>query len=307
VGSTPEALSANFGANFWHNAGWGTLHKIPLGVSGATAMVSAITVIAVAQVGSLFSADAWNNVTFTAGEVRNPQRNLPLSLALGTGVVILIYIAVNFIYLLVLPLWGDPYSLTSIGRGIQYASEDRVATAVMQQIMGQSGAQLMALAILISTFGCANGMILAGSRVYYAMARDGLFFRSVGRIHPRFKTPHISLGVQALWTGILCISGSYGQLLDYVIFAVLLFYVLTLAGLFVLRFKRPDAPRPYRAIGYPWLPATYIVMALFIDGVLLVYKPQYTWPGLVIVLLGIPVYFLWSRLGTRAAAHEAAD
>jgi APA family basic amino acid/polyamine antiporter len=165
----------------------------------------------------------------------------------------------------------------------------------------------MALAILISTFGCANGMILAGSRVYYAMARDGLFFRSVGRIHPRFKTPHISLGVQALWTGILCISGSYGQLLDYVIFAVLLFYVLTLAGLFVLRFKRPDAPRPYRAIGYPWLPATYIVMALFIDGVLLVYKPQYTWPGLVIVLLGIPVYFLWSRLGTRAAAHEAAD
>jgi len=307
VGSTPEALSANFGANFWHNAGWGTLHKIPLGVSGATAMVSAITVIAVAQVGSLFSADAWSNVTFTAGEVRNPQRNLPLSLALGTGVVILIYIAVNFIYLLVLPLWGDPYSLTSIGRGIQYASEDRVATAVMQQIMGQSGAQLMALAILISTFGCANGMILAGSRVYYAMARDGLFFRSVGRIHPRFKTPHISLGVQALWTGILCISGSYGQLLDYVIFAVLLFYVLTLAGLFVLRFKRPDAPRPYRAIGYPWLPATYIVMALFIDGVLLVYKPQYTWPGLVIVLLGIPVYFLWSRLGTRAAAHEAAD
>jgi len=295
VGSTPEALSANFGANFWLNAGLGALHKIPIGVSGATALVSTITVIAVAQVGSLFSADAWNNVTFTAGEVRNPQRNLPLSLAIGTGAVILIYIAVNFVYLMVLPLAGDPNSLTSVGRGIQYASEDRVATAVMQQIMGQSGAKLMALAILVSTFGCNNGLILAGSRVYYAMARDGLFFHSVGRLHPRFKTPHLSLLVQAVWASFLCLSGSYGQLLDYTIFAVLLFYVLTLVGLFVLRRTRPDAPRPYRAIGYPWLPAIYIVMALFIDVVLLVYKPQYTWPGLVIVLLGIPVYFFWSR------------
>ena len=161
--------------------------------------------------------------------------------------------------------------------------------------MGQSGAKLMALAILVSTFGCNNGLILAGSRVYYAMARDGLFFRSVGRLHPRFKTPHLSLMVQAVWASILCLSGSYGQLLDYTIFAVLLFYILTLVGLFVLRRTRPDAPRPYRAFGYPWLPAIYIVMALFIDVVLLLYKPQYTWPGLVIVLLGIPVYFLWSR------------
>ncbi len=304
IGSTPEALSANFGANFFRNAGWGALHQIPVGVSGATALVSALTVVAVAQVGSLFSAGAWNNVTSTAGEVRNPQRNLPLSLALGTGAVILIYIAVNFIYLMVLPLWGDPYAVTSVGRGIQYASEDRVATAVMQQIMGQGGAKLMAFAILISTFGCANGMLLAGARVYYAMAKDGLFFRSVARLHPRFKTPHISLGVQALWTCLLCISGSYGQLLDYVIFAVLLFYVLTLVGLFVLRRTRPDAPRPYRAVGYPWLPAIYILMAVFIDGVLLIYKPQYTWPGLVIVLLGIPVYFLWSRLGARAPQAE---
>ncbi|MDR3765184.1 MAG: amino acid permease [Acidobacteriota bacterium] len=307
VGSTPEALGANFGANFFRNAGWGALHQIPVGVSGATAMVSALTVIAVAQVGSLFSADAWNNVTFTAGEVRKPQRNLPLSLALGTGAVILIYIAVNLIYLMVLPLWGDPFAMTSVGRGIQYASEDRVATAVMQQIMGQGGAKLMAFAILISTFGCVNGMVLAGSRVYYAMAEDGLFFRQVARLHPKFKTPHISLGVQALWTCLLCISGSYGQLLDYVIFAVLLFYVLTLVGLFVLRRTRPDAPRPYRAVGYPWLPAIYILMALFIDGVLLIYKPQYTWPGLVIVLLGIPVYFLWSRLGARAAEAEAQE
>ncbi len=305
VGSTPEALSANFGPNFWLHAGLGALHRIPIGVSGATALVSTITVIAVAQVGSLFSADAWNNVTFTAGEVRNPQRNLPLSLAVGTGTVILIYIAVNFIYMLVLPFWGDPYAMTSVGRGIQYASEDRVATAVMQQMMGQSGAKLMALAILVSTFGCNNGLILAGSRVYYAMARDGLFFRSVGRLHPRFKTPHLSLMVQAIWTAILCLSGSYGQLLDYTIFAVLLFYILTLVGLFVLRRTRPDAPRPYRAIGYPWLPAIYIVMAIFIDVVLLRYKPQYTWPGLVIVLLGIPVYFLWSRNGVQAPASVA--
>ncbi|MGA3126493.1 MAG: amino acid permease [Candidatus Korobacteraceae bacterium] len=295
VGCTPEALAANFGANFWLHAGLGALHKIPIGVTGATALVSTVTVVAVAQVGSLFSADAWNNVTFTAGEVRNPQRNLPLSLAIGTGAVILIYIAVNFIYLLVLPFWGEPFSMTSVGRGIQYASEDRVATAVMQQLMGQSGAKLMALAILVSTFGCNNGLILAGSRVYYAMARDGLFFRSVGHLHPRFKTPNLSLMVQAIWAAILCLSGSYGQLLDYTIFAVLLFYILTLVGLFVLRRSRPDAPRPYRAFGYPWLPAIYIVMALFIDVVLLLYKPQYTWPGLVIVLLGIPVYFLWSR------------
>ena len=306
VGGTPEAISAIFGANFWLHAGLGALHKIPIGVSGATALVSTITVIAGAQVGSLFSADAWNNVTFTAGEVRNPQRNLPLSLAIGTGAVILIYIAVNFIYLLVLPLWGEPYSLTSVGRGIQYASEDRVATAVMQQIMGQSGAKLMALAILVSTFGCNNGLILAGSRVYYAMARDGLFFHSVGRLHPRFKTPHLSLLVQAVWASVLCLSGSYGQLLDYTIFAVLLFYVLTLAGLFVLRRTRPDAPRPYRAIGYPWLPAIYIVMAVFIDVVLLLYKPQYTWPGLAIVLLGIPVYFLWSRNGANPPASAVS-
>jgi len=303
AGRNPHALSANFGANFWHNAGWGVLHRIPVGVAGATALVSTLTVVAVAQVGSLFSADAWNNVTFTAGEVRNPQRNLPLSLAVGTGAVILIYIAVNFIYLLVLPLWGDPAATTVLGRGIQYASEDRVATAVMQQMIGPYGARLMALAILISTFGCNNGLILSGSRVYYAMARDGLFFRSVGRLHPRYRTPHISLAVQAVWAAVLCLSGSYGQLLDYTIFAVLLFYILTLVGLFVLRRTRPDAPRPYRALGYPVLPAVYILLAIVIDIVLLRYKPQYTWPGLIIVLLGIPVYFVWHH-GTKRHGLE---
>jgi APA family basic amino acid/polyamine antiporter len=260
-------------------------------------------VLAVAQVGSLFSADAWNNVTFTAGEVKNPQRNLPLSLALGTGVVILIYLAANVVYLLALPLMGDPHGPTVLARGIAYAKEDRVATAVMQQMVGASGAGLMALAILISTFGCNNGLILAGARVYYAMARDGLFFRRVAELHPKYKTPAISLMVQMVWAGILCLSGSYGQLLDYTMFAVLVFYILTLGGLFVLRVKEPNAPRPYKTLGYPVLPAIYILMALFIDVVLLRYKPQYTWPGLVIVLLGIPVYYLWRGAATQRASE----
>jgi APA family basic amino acid/polyamine antiporter len=165
----------------------------------------------------------------------------------------------------------------------------------MEQIFSSSGAKIMAVLILISGFGCNNGLILAGARVYYAMAKDGLFFKNAAKLHPKYHTPAHSLMMQCLWTCVLCISGSYGQLLDYIIFAVLLFYILTIVGLFVLRVKRPDVPRPYRAIGYPVLPAIYILMAVFIDIVLLRYKPQYTWPGLFIVLLGIPVYFLWSR------------
>jgi APA family basic amino acid/polyamine antiporter len=258
-------------------------------------MVGMLTILAVAQVGSLFSADAWHSVTSAAGEVKNPNRTLPLSLALGTSVVILLYIAANFVYLLALPLHGDANATTVIGRGIQFAAEDRVATAVLQAMFGAAGASLMAAAILVSTFGCNNGLILSGARVYYAMAKDGLFFRSVARLHPRYKTPHISLLVQMVWCSVLCLSGTYGQLLDYIVFAVLLFYILTIVGLFVLRQTRPDVPRPYRAIGYPVLPAIYVLMAVFIDIVLLRYKPQYTWPGLIIVLLGIPVYFVRSR------------
>ena len=171
----------------------------------------------------------------------------------------------------------------------------------MTQMFGAVGGSLMAIAIMISSFGCNNGLILAGARVYYAMAKDGLFFRSVAKLHPTYKTPAVSLMVQMVWTCVLCISGSYGQLLEYIIFAVLVFYVLTIIGLFVLRRTHPDANRPYRAIGYPVLPAIYIVMALFIDVVLLRYKPQYTWPGLMIVLLGIPVYYIWSNRSGRAA------
>jgi APA family basic amino acid/polyamine antiporter len=300
-GRNPSAIAANFGANFWHNAGLGAQHAVQVGVGGPIVMVGTLTILAVAQVGSLFSADAWNNVTFTAGEVKNPSRNLPLSLALGTGVVIALYIACNFIYLSALPLEGTEGAATILARGITHASEDRVGTAVMTQMFGSLGGYLMAAAIMISGFGCANGLILSGARVYYAMAKDGLFFRKVAKLHPTYKTPGVSLMVQMVWTCVLCISGSYGQLLDYIIFAVLVFYVLTIVGLFVLRRTRPDAPRPYKAVGYPILPIVYIVMALFIDVVLLRYKPQYTWPGLIVVLLGIPVYFAWSR---SAGARE---
>ncbi|HEY6271004.1 MAG TPA: amino acid permease, partial [Terriglobales bacterium] len=288
VGRNPQAIAANF-TNFWR---LDSLHT----ASGTAAgpFVGILTILAVAQVGSLFSADAWNNVTFTAGEVRNPKRNLPLSLAMGTGIVIALYIAANFIYLSVLPLVGDPKGATVFARGIQYASSDRVGTAALEQMFGSSGAGLMAVAILISTFGCANGLILAGARVYYAMAKDKLFFKSTAAVDPKHHSPRNALIVQGIWTCILCLSGTYNDLLNYVIFAVLIFYILTITGLFVLRYKQPQAERPYRAVGYPVLPAIYIVMALFIDAVLLRYQPQYTWPGLFIVLLGVPVYFIWS-------------
>jgi len=295
VGRNAQALAANFSGHFWQNAGLSAKHAIQVGMGGPTVLVGSLTILAVAQVGSLFSADAWNNVTFTAGEVKNPSRNLPLSLAIGTGVVILLYVLCNLIYLTTLPLDGSPNGAAILERGIKYATEDRVGTAVMTQMLGSAGGALMAVAIMLSTFGCANGLILAGARVYYAMAWDGLFFRNVARLHPTYKTPVVSLMVQMIWTSILCLSGTYGQLLDYIIFAVLVFYILTIVGLFVLRRTHAQAERPYRAVGYPLLPAIYIVMALFIDVVLLRYKPQYTWPGLIIVLIGIPVYFLWSR------------
>jgi APA family basic amino acid/polyamine antiporter len=314
VGRNATALAANFSGNFWRNA-IGALHPVQVGAGGAIALVGTLTILAVAQVGSLFSADAWNNVTFTAGEVINPRRNLPISLALGTGVVIALYIACNVIYLNVLPLHGSCEIPTSgictaaaadsgtiLTHGIQYATEDRVATAALSLMFGSLGAYLMAVAIMVSGFGCNNGLILSGARVYYAMAKDGLFFRSAGKLHPTYRTPTVSLMVQMVWICILCVSGSYGQLLDYVVFAVLVFYILTIAGLFVLRYKQPNAERPYRAFGYPVLPAIYVVMAIFIDVVLLRYKPQYTFPGLFIVLLGIPVYYLWR---SRRAVTES--
>lgn len=277
AGRDPQAVARNFD-NFWQNADW----------TWAT-----IRITGVAMVGALFSSDAWNNVTFTAGEIKNPKRNLPLSLALGVGIVSLLYLACNFVYLNALPL-----------EAIQSAPQDRVATAVAGKMFGSLGAQLIAAAILVSTFGCVNGMSLAGARVYYAMARDGLFFRSLGELNPRFHTPVRSLWWQCIWASLLTLSGYYSDLLDYVIFAVLLFYMLTIAGVFVLRRTRPDADRPYRAFGYPVLPALYIAVAGLIEILLLLYKPNYTWPGLIIVLLGIPVYLIWLRGPNRQAARQ---
>ena len=298
------AVAANFGKGlhqFWLGTGWGTMHAITVGsfwpgTHDKSAFVGLLTVIAVVQVGSLFSADAWNNVTFTAGEIKNPKVNLPLSLVIGTGVVLALYILCNFVYLSVLPLVGSADATTILGRGIQYVKEDRVGTAVMEQAFGAAGAKLMAAVILVSTFGCVNGMLLAGARVYYAMSQDGLFFKSVGKLS-RKGVPVNSLWLQCGWTCLLCVSGSYGNLLDYVIFAVLVFYILTIVGLFVLRRTKPDAVRPYKAFGYPLLPGLYIGMAAIICVVLLRYKPQYTWPGLILVLLGVPVYLLWKRAG----------
>jgi APA family basic amino acid/polyamine antiporter len=261
----------------------------------AGATLVALMVMGGALVGALFSADAWNNVTFTAGEMRNPKRNLPLSLVLGTGTVITLYVLANVAYLASLPLIGDPAGTTAAARGIAHASVDRVGTALLELASPRRGAELMAVAIMISTFGCMNGLILSGARLTYAMSRDGLFFRAVGRVN-KHHVPAAGLWLQALWSGVLVFTGTYGELLDYVIFAALLFYALTVAGLFVLRWRRPDAERPYRAVGYPLLPGLYVGLCTAVMLDLLVVKPVFTWPGLLLVLAGIPVYLLWRVL-----------
>ncbi len=289
IGRNATALSANFGPNFF----------------GSVDVTSAFVVaFGAALIGSLFSSDAWNNVTFAAAEVHNPQRNLPLALVLGTGLVSLLYILANVGYLQVLPFEGTPGGATALDRGIANATQDRVGTAAMEVMFGASGATIMAVAILISTFGCNNGLILAGARVYYAMARDNLFFKRAGVLNAN-RVPATALILQSVWTALLCLTGTYGQLLDYVIFAALLFYVLTTIGLFILRKKRPDAERPYKALGYPFLPALYIALAGGVMVLILMSttsRPQAV-SGLVIVLLGIPVYYLWrSFRGSKAAA-----
>ena len=299
IGQNTFAIAANFG-NFW-SATWTQIAdgKI-LSISPLSGMML-LSAIGVAMVGSLFSADAWNNITFTAGEVTNPNRDIPLSLALGTGVVILIYILVNIGYLLVLPLTGSPEATDAVGRGIQFAVSDRVGTAAASVIFGESAAIIMAVMIMISTFGCNNGLILAGARVYYAMAKDGLFFKSAGMLNQK-SVPGAALVVQCIWTCLLCLSGTYGDLLDYVVFVVLVFYILTVTGIFILRKKRPDADRPYKTFGYPIIPIVYIFLAAAISIDLLIFKPQYTWPGLGIVLLGIPVFFIWKRYSPRTVS-----
>jgi APA family basic amino acid/polyamine antiporter len=287
---------------------WARAHSVPAASQqrfwqGAHWDVATLTVLSVALVGPLFSSDAWNNVTFTGGEVINPKRNLPLALFLGTTAVCAIYFACNWAYYRALPFFGSPHG-GLLERGIQHAAEDRVATAAMQAMLGGRGAGLMAAAILISTFGCMNGMLLAGARVYYAMAKDGLFFSAVGKVNPKYHTPAVSLMVQAVWGALLTLTGTYSELLDYVIFAVVLFYILTIAGIFWLRRKRPEAPRPYRAWGYPVLPLLYIVFASFVEWALLTHRALRSVAGLSIVAIGIPVYYLWRRLGARDSGLE---
>jgi APA family basic amino acid/polyamine antiporter len=282
IGRNATALAANFDAGrFMGSVDWTGAFTIVFGS---------------ALVGSLFSSDAWNNVTFAASEVQNPKRNLPLALVLGTGLVTMLYVLANVSYLNVLPFAGVAEGATVLERGITHATQDRVGTAAAEVIFGASGSTLMAIAILISTFGCNNGLILAGSRVYWAMAKDGLFFQRAGTLNVR-GVPAWALYAQAIWTSLLCLTGTYGQLLDYVIFAALVFYALTTIGLFVLRAKRPDAERPYRAIGYPVLPALYIFLASAVAIILLIADKTRVQAisGLVVVLLGVPVYYLWRR------------
>ena len=296
VGRKSSTIAANIGS-FWN----ATRTQVAGGKIISVTQISGwmlLSAMGVAMVGSLFSADAWNNITFTAGEVTNPKRNIPLSLALGTGTVILMYLLANIGYLLVLPLTGSPEATDVAGKGIQFALSDRVGTAAASVIFGESAAVIMAVLIMISTFGCNNGLILAGARVYYAMAKDGLFFKNAGVLNNK-SVPGAALIVQGVWTGLLCLSGTYGDLLDYVVFAVLLFYILTVIGIFILRKKQPHVERPYKAFGYPIVPAVYILLAASISIDLLIFKPNYTWPGLRIVLLGIPVYFIWKKVGSR--------
>jgi APA family basic amino acid/polyamine antiporter len=289
VAADPAVLKANFAEPFAGISGTRQFEQVAaVAPAGSPALLVAWMVLGGALVGSLFSSDAWNNVTFTAGEVKDPARTLPLSLVLGTGLVTGLYLLANLAYLTSLPL-------TEIAN----APADRVGTAVITRALPGAGTVLMALAIMVSTFGCMNGMILMGARLYYAMARDGLFFSAVGRLNAR-GVPQAGLLAQAAWTSLLIFSGTYSDLLDYVISAALVFYALTVAGLFVLRRTRPDAERPYRALGYPVLPALYVVMCVLVTLNLLVVKPVYTWPGFLLVLAGVPVYGLW-RLTKPAA------
>jgi len=253
-----------------------------------------LAMIAVAMVGSVFSSDAWNNITFAAAEVKDPQRTIPRALVGGVLLVTALYILTNLAYLCVLPLGGSETGATAVERGIAYATNDRVGAAAADVMFGPIGAGIMAVLIMISTFGCNNGLILSGARAYYAMASDKLFFRSAATLNKN-DVPSRSLWMQAAWASVLCLSGRYGDLLDYVVFAVLIFYVLTIIGIIKLRRTRPDLPRPIKAVGYPILPALYIVIALGICVSLLIYKPNYSWPGLIIVATGVPVYLFWSK------------
>jgi len=275
----PEIWAAN-----WDSATMWDLHKLNLdGSIESYTTIAAFGAIAASMVGSIFSSDSWNNVTFIAGEIKNPQRNIGLSLALGTIIVTVIYLLTNVMYTGVLSL-----------QEIASADKDRVGVTASQAIFGSAGTIIIAVMIMISTFGCNNGLIMSGARVYYSMAKDGLFFKKVGMLNKN-SVPEFGLWIQCIIASLWALSGKYGNLLDMISFVVVVFYMLTIVGIFILRKQRPDAPRPYKAFGYPFLPIIYIVMGLAFCILLIIYKPEYTWPGLIIVLLGIPVYYLIAR------------
>lgn len=277
----PEIWTSN-----WENA-W-TMQKLsPDGSFQSLTIAAALGAVAAAMVGSIFSSDAWNNVTFIAGEVRNPKRNIGLSLFLGTMIVTIIYVLANLVYLAVLPL-----------EEIAYADKDRVAVAASSVIFGNIGTVIIALMIMISTFGCNNGLILAGARVYHTMANDGLFFKKTASLN-KHAVPEFGLWLQCLVASVLCLSGKYGDLLDMISFVVVIFYVLTILGIYILRVKNPDAERPYKAFGYPFLPALYILMGISFCILLIIYKPNFTWPGFIIVLTGVPIYYMWKAMDKK--------
>jgi APA family basic amino acid/polyamine antiporter len=277
----PDIWEAN-----WVNA-W-SMQKLTVdGTFESYTLVAALGAIAAAMVGSIFSSDAWNNITFIAGEVKNPKRNIGLSLFLGTLIVTVIYVLANLVYMAVLPL-----------QEIATADKDRVAVAASSVIFGNIGTVIIALMIMISTFGCNNGLILAGARVYHTMANDGLFFKRTASLNEH-AVPEFGLWLQCLVASVLCLSGKYGDLLDMISFVVVIFYVLTIIGIYILRVKRPDLERPYKAFGYPFLPAVYVIMGICFCTLLIIYKPNFTWPGLIVVLTGVPVFYMWKAFDKK--------
>ena len=297
VGANAAAVKANL-ATLW-KASWTHLASGQIVSVEPLSGIMLLAAIGAAMVGSLFASDEWYSVTYIAGEVKNPRRNIPLSLVLGAAIVIFLYFLANVAYVVTLPVQGSPEAADVFGRGIQFAQFDRVGTAAAEMIFGAPAAVIMAVLIMVSTFGCNNGLVLSGARVYYAMAKDGVFFNATGKLN-RKAVPGTALVVQGVWASLLCLSGTYSDLLDYVIFAVLVFFVLVVSAIFVLRRKRPDWERPYKAWGYPVVPALYILFAAAIAVDLLIFKTKNTFPGLLIVLLGIPVYFVRKKLARPA-------
>jgi APA family basic amino acid/polyamine antiporter len=278
--------------NYWHE---NIALPFKTAASGNTFSLTALaSALGVALIGSLFSSDAWNNVTFVAGEIKHPQKNIPLGLFIGVLIVTVLYVLANIAYFMLLPAFGNPDGVTAIERGVAYAQNDRVGTAALGTVFGNFSAMIMAVLIIISTFGCNNGLILSGARLFKSMADDGLFFKQAGVLN-KHLVPSKALWIQAIWASVLCLSGSYGDLLDYCTFASLVFYMITISALFYLRKKEPATPRPYKAFGYPVIPALYILITLFICTDLLIFKPQNTVWGLLIMFIGVPVFYFFNK------------